>query len=112
MTHYAVTALCPTGEIAVEYLEWLTFGGHLRAVLDAGAVSATAVRLDPAPHAAVPPVRIMSVYRFASREAFAAYERDHAPRLRAEGLEKFGDRGLTFVRETGEIIASEAADPG
>ncbi len=105
VTHYAVTAACPTGAIAAEYLDWLTGGGHLQAVIDAGALTARAIRLDPPPNAPPTPVRIVSLYTFASRNAFDQYERDHAPRLRAEGLEKFGDSGIAFTRETGEVIA-------
>jgi len=105
-THYAVVAACPTGAIAAEYLEWLTEGGHLQAVRDAGALTAQAVRLDPPPNAPPKPIRVMSLYTFESRHAFEQYEREHAPRLRAEGVEKFGDSGITFTREHGEVIAA------
>lgn len=104
-THYSVTASCPSGKIAAEYLEWLTEGGHLQDVRDAGALTAEAVRMDPPPNAPPTPVRVLSLYTFADRAAFDAYEREHAPRLRAEGLEKFGDSGIGFSRETGEVIA-------
>ena len=105
-THYAVTARLPSSELAVEYLDWLGSGGHLQAVIDGGASSACAVRLDPAPHESAMPVRIMSLYTFPSREAFAAYERDHAPALRADGVARFGDRGIEFERTTGEIVTA------
>jgi len=105
-THYAVTAACPSGTIAAEYLEWLTDGGHLQDVKDAGATSARVVRLDPPPNAPSTPIRVLSLYTFESRNAFDDYEREHAPRLRAEGLEKFGDAGIEFSRETGEVIGS------
>ncbi len=103
-THYSVVASCPTGEIASDYLDWLVDGGHLEALLDAGAMTAEAVRLDPIPNATATPIRIMSVYTFASRADLDRYLHDHAPRLRAEGLAKFGDSGITFQRETGEIV--------
>jgi hypothetical protein len=106
MTHYAVTAICPTAEIAAEYVDWLTEGGHLQAVIDAGAVSAEAIRLDPPPNAPSTPVRIVSEYRFKDRHAFESYEREHAPKLRAEGRERFESMGLRFERETGEIVAN------
>lgn len=113
--HYAVTATCPDGETAARYLEWLTGGGHLRAVLDAGALDARAVRLDPPPNVPAKPVRVVSVYTFQSREAFATYMRDRAPALRQDGLETFGDSGIEFHREVGEILTElprEAAAGG
>jgi len=102
--HYAVTASCPTGETAARYLDWLTKGGHLRAVLDAGALSAKAVRLDPPPNAPANPVRVLSLYTFESREAFARYEREHAPALRQDGVSLFGESGIVFHREIGEVL--------
>ncbi len=104
-THYAVVATCPTGAVAAQYLEWLIDEGHLQAVRDAGALTAEAVRLDPPPNAPPTPIRVLSLYTFAGRNEFDQYERDHAPRLRAEGAEKFGKSGITFTRETGEVIA-------
>jgi len=113
--HYAVTASCPDCETATRYLEWLTGaegGGHLRAVVDAGALDARAVRLDPPPNEPARPVRVMSVYTFESREAFAKYERDRAPALRQDGLNTFRDSGIEFRREVGEILDElPLADP-
>jgi hypothetical protein len=43
-------------------------------------------------------------YHFPSREAFAAYERDHAPRLRADGLRRFPpERGVSYRRSVGVV---------
>lgn len=106
-THYAVTAFCPSSQVAADYLDWLVEGGHLRDVLEAGAASAQAIRLDPPPNAAPTPVRVVSVYTFKDRRAFEIYEREHAPRLRAEGLAKFKDAGLRFQREIGEIVHAQ-----
>ena len=62
----------------------------------AGAVSAEVVEHDGGGFEAR--------YTFASREAFAAYERDHAPRLRAEGLALFGpDKGVSYRRTLGTV---------
>jgi len=108
-THYAVTAFCPSSKVAAEYLDWLIDGGHLKDVLEAGATSAQAIRLDPPPNAPPTPVRVVSVYTFKDRAAFERYEREHAPRLRKEGLETFKDAGLRFQRETGEIVHSANA---
>jgi len=102
--HYAVTAFCPSAEVADEYAAWLTTGGHLQAVLDGGADRAAAVRLDPTTEEPAI-VRVVSLYRFSSREAFARYESDHAPRLRADGLGRFGDRGIRFERQVGEVLS-------
>lgn len=44
-------------------------------------------------------------YQFESREAFARYERDHAPKLRADALKKFPpSSGLTMSRTSGAIV--------
>lgn len=79
---------------------WLR-DAHVGHVCDAGADDAEIVILDG--DASAPAVEVR--YRFASREAFAAYERDHAPRLRAEGLAELERLGATasFTRTTGEI---------
>lgn len=82
--------------IAAQFLAWLV-EGHVAEVCAAGGASAEIVRLDGRG------ARFEARYRFASREAFAAYERDHASRLRAEGLSRFPS-GLRFVRETGEVV--------
>jgi len=77
---------------------WLTWmrTRHLADVLAAGALSADLIELDGGGHEAR--------YRFASREAFAAYERDHAPRLRAEGLSLFPvEKGMQYRRALGTL---------
>lgn len=80
---------------------WLA-AGHVDEVCALGGASAEVVRLDPS--APDEDVRAFEVrYRFASRRAFAAYEREHAPRLRAEALARFGT-ALRVRRRTGEII--------
>lgn len=77
---------------------------HVADVVTAGADGAELVLLDEA-HGHVVEAR----YRFASRDAFARYEREEAPRLRAEGLAEIGRLGIaldavTFTRTTGEIV--------
>ena len=86
------------------FLAWLR-DHHVADVLAAGALDAELVRLDDEAHHV-----IEARYRFASREAFAHYEREHAPRLRRGGLAELGRLGLppdrvTFLRTTGEIVA-------
>ena len=66
-----------------------------------GAIAADIVRLD------CDLTTFEIRYLFASRAAFEEYEREHAPRLRREGLEKFPlELGLTYHRRTGEIVFS------
>jgi len=80
-----------------DMLAWLR-DRHISDVLAAGAESAEIVVVDGA-------VALEVRYRFASRDAFAAYERDHAPRLRAEGVAFLAGRAARFTRTTGEILA-------
>lgn len=81
--------------VAQAWLDWLR-QRHLQEVLDAGALSAEILQLsaDP-PHFEIH-------YRFASAEDFARYERDEAPRLKADGLARFPlELGLNYQRRTG-----------
>jgi len=96
---FAYTVRCTFDDPALrdEWVAWIA-GGHAQDVIDAGALSADVVVLDGAPAAAE--VR----YRFSDRAAFDAYERDHAPRLREDGLARFPlERGLRYERSTGEL---------
>jgi hypothetical protein len=97
---YTVAATFTDDALADEWLRWLT-GGHVAEVLAGGATAAEVVALDG-------PGRAFEVrYRFPSREAFAAYERDHAPRLRAEGLRLFPvEKGVTYCRSVGAVHAT------
>lgn len=98
---YAVIATLPDESTARQYIDWLT-DGHVRAVLEGGAAEATVTRLHTERDE---PARVESRYRFASRAAFEAYERDHAPALRADGVARFGGRaGVSFARWTGELV--------
>jgi len=94
---YVVRCVCDTPALRGAMERWLV-EGHLADVCAAGALSADAVRFDDAPEV------VEARYRFASREAFAAYERDHAPRLRAEGRALFPE-GVRFERRLGEVLA-------
>ncbi len=80
------------------WLAWLR-GGHIAAVLAGGASDTEIVALDG-------PDRAFEVrYHFPSREAFTRYEKDHAPRLRAEGLRLFPpDQGVVYRRSLGEVL--------
>lgn len=99
MIAYTVRCTFTDAAVADEWIDWLR-AEHLKDVLDGGADEATVVRLDGRPTVCE------VIYRFGSREVFDAYERDHAPRLRAEGLARFPlDRGLAYERSVGEIVA-------
>lgn len=100
--------------------------GHAADVVAAGAKSATLVELDGQPEgtrcfevrAAASTCQIPSAgdvdcalgqarYEFESRDAFATYELDHAPRLREEGLSLFPlELGLKYERSTGDVLVS------
>lgn len=89
------------------FLRWLR-DRHVADVCAAGAEDAEIDVLDPIGGAHPNAVEIR--YRFASREAFARYEREEAPRLRAEGLAELArlgvaPAGVTFARTTGERVA-------
>ena len=92
---YTVRCTAATREIADAFRTWLV-EGHLRDVCDAGASRAEVVELDDG-------LTLESRYIFDSRAAFEAYERDHAARLRAEGLALF-PAGVAFTRTTGDLV--------
>ena len=95
---YTVTATLPDEATRDSYESWL-LGGHIAQVKSGGATSAQVVRLSD------PPMAVQSRYEFPSEGVFQAYLRDHAPRLRAEGLERFGRvAGVVFRREVGTIL--------
>ena len=105
MSEIAYTVACTftDPEVAEAWVAWLR-DGHLADVCAGGAIDARAVKMDG------PQIRYEARYRFASRQAFDAYERDHAPRLREEGLAKFPlELGLTYERTVGEILISVAS---
>lgn len=100
---YTVACEFENAEVAQQWVDWLE-REHLAAVCAAGALSAEIVRLDG------PAIRYEVHYCFRDRAAFEAYERHHAPRLRAEGLRVFPlELGLRYARSTGEIIAQREA---
>jgi hypothetical protein len=97
---YMVTATLPDEDTRDAYLEWIQ-GGHLDQVMRGGAATARLVQIDEPSR----PLEVSAMYTFPSRADFDAYIRDHAPRLRAEGLSKFGPTsGVTFRRQVGTIL--------
>jgi hypothetical protein len=98
MLCYTVSSEFDDPAVADEYGKWLS-GGHLAEVCAGGALDAELVRLDGEP----PTIEVR--YHFASREAFAEYEREHAPRLRAEGRALFPpERGVRMRRSVGTSV--------
>jgi hypothetical protein len=95
---YSVTATLPDRETADRFLAWLA-DGHIEDVIRGGAISGHAVRLDDSGGR----IRIEARYLFESRDAYEAYNAGPAVALRAEGVEKFGDAGVSFERRTGTV---------
>lgn len=101
---YTVACEFDKVEVAQQWIDWLE-REHLADVCKSGALSAAIIRLDGEA------IAYQVQYRFPSRAAFEVYERDHAPRLRAEGLKHFPlELGLRYTRTTGEIIALHEPD--
>lgn len=97
---YTVSCRCPDEDAAARWIAWLR-GGHAADVMKGGAVSAEIAKLDPDGQ---PGAACQVRYIFPSRALFDAYIRDHAPRLRAEGLALFPpERGFVYGRSVGEI---------
>ncbi len=104
---YTVFCTLPDEATAESYLRWLR-DEHMADLCAVGALDARAVRLDTEADGGA--IRFAISYRFASREAFHIYERDHAPRLRAEGLARFpAGNGISYERSFGEILAEHSA---
>lgn len=103
---YSVTATLPDDETARRYIAWLA-EGHAAEVVAAGALSADIIRFtDPAS-----PIRVETRYIFSSSAALSQYVREHAPRLRTEGLKLFPpDRGISFERRVGDLIKRIGTD--
>jgi hypothetical protein len=101
---YTVTARFANPGVLPDFLAWLA-GGHVKEVCQAGALSALVVKLDPTP-GELPTVEVR--YLFPDQAAMERYFTEHAPRLRAEGLARFGPgSGVTFSRTTGAVTHFE-----
>src|SRR5262245_7282919 len=98
---YTVIATLPAEGMAREYVAWL-LEGHVAQVIAGGAEAGNVVELDSAKPGG--PARVMTQYVFPSRAVFDRYVATLAPRLRAEGLARFGpERGVAYERLVGEI---------
>jgi hypothetical protein len=98
---YTVHCRIQTPDKAAAWLAWLK-NGHLDDVIAGGAQSAEIVQIDnDGAEESIFEVR----YRFESRDAYDVYIRDHAPRLRAEGLKLFPpEDGFVYSRTVGKIF--------
>jgi len=104
---YTVRTTCRDLAQRGRYLSWLT-PGHVAQVLAGGAQSVRIVLPDRAGEA--DPAVVETQYVFASRKAFATYERDHALALRADGLRHFPpESGVTTARQLAEIATELGA---
>ena len=95
---YTVQARFSDEDVAKEWIAWLKTG-HCQEVLAGGASRVEVLKLDGTAH------EFEVRYDFPNRDTFAAYEREHAPRLRAEGLDRFPvERGVRYARSTGVVL--------
>lgn len=102
---YTVVCTFEDPRVAEQWIAWL-HGEHLADVCAAGALDAEVIRCDVDVGAKS---RCEVRYHFATRGAFDQYVREHAPRLRTEGLRRFPpERGLTYERSSGEVVASHS----
>ena len=86
-------------DVATQWLKWIC-EKHLSEVLQSGALSAEVLQDSSSAN------QFEIHYRFASAADFARYERDHALRLRADGLTRFPlSLGLEYQRRVAEQIA-------
>lgn len=99
---YVVRLAMKGPEEAARMLEWLE-GGHCREVCEGGAADAEVILLEGSEGQTIE-VR----YGFADRAAFERYERDHAPRLRDEGVALFAGK-MEASRWTGVVRHREPA---
>lgn len=94
--------------IAEEYRAWLDI--HIREILALpGFVSAQLHEvLDPRPTAG----RLGLSVRYLVRDdaSLDSYLREHAPRLRADGLQRFGEEGVRIRRRTLREVALDNVD--
>lgn len=97
---YSVITTLPDEATASEYIAWLE-DGHVDEVVRGGAHSAMIVRIEEPPGS----IQVETRYVFANRDAFDRYVSTVAPRLRADGLARFGpERGIFMQRRVGRVL--------
>ena len=77
-------------EIAVEYREWLD--AHVREIVALPGFLGAEVFERREPAAGEGELALCTQYRLRDAAALDEYLREHAPRLRADGIARFGDR--------------------
>lgn len=87
-----------------EYLGWLAT--HVGEILALPGFAAASVLEVTDPPAAPGRAQLCVQYRLADAAALETYLRDHAPRLRAEGSARFGDRFRATRRVLAELPGS------
>jgi hypothetical protein len=89
----------PDEATQTRYVAWL-LAGHVEQVLLGGASSADVVAVDGA-------LTVQTRYVFPDRATLERYIREHAPKLRAEGMRLFGpETGVRMERITGSVVAN------
>jgi hypothetical protein len=102
MIAYTVTMEFDDPQVAEDWAAWLV-NEHVADMRAAGALDAELTRLDGA-------CALEARYHFESRAAFETYEREHAPRLRAEGLARVpAAGGVRFERRLAEVVVRQRA---
>lgn len=96
---YEVNLAVEAGAID-EYRAWLA--AHVAEILAIDGFTGASTWTVTDPPAAAGTVNLCVQYALRDADALAAYLRDHAPRLRAEGIARFGER----VRATRRVLAS------
>ena len=90
-------------EIEAAYREWLD--AHVREIVALPGFTGAQVFERSEPAAAEGEFALCMQYRLRDAAALAAYLREHAPRLRADGIARFGD-GFRAERRVLATLAS------
>ena len=101
MFRYTIQVVFDDDTVAQEWLEWLR-EGHAADLIAGGAERVEVLQIDGAE------TTLEARYDFSSREAFERYERESAPILREESLQRFPpSRGAIYRRSTGVVVFRE-----
>jgi hypothetical protein len=96
---YEVTTELIDPEIVSAWSSWIV-REHIADVMNAGASSGRLFRIDT--DDGTPKFSVQ--YEFATRAALDAYLRDHAPRLRDEGMRRFSPEKVRYSRRVGQLV--------
>ncbi len=98
---YSVQCEFREAEVADEVSRWIDWMRevHIPDVIRSGALSAELIRFD------LHPPTFQVLYHFESAHTFALYEKEQAPRLRADSLREFpSEAGLSYRRNSGQRV--------